>query len=460
MDDNQPPSGPQVEAPPEAAQTLIEEKLPGGIYNNFFFETCNAIMWQSFGSPVILFIRQSGASAFIVGSLSAIPLLLMPLTLASSQLVERWGYRRTAIISWTARWMFCSILILVALLDFPGFGGWRVPLVLLIIFMFHLTRNFGLSANIPWLTSIIPASRRGLYLSRTTLFANFGSIGAYLIIGAILGSNPSLAQFAPVFLLGALGGLGSSIFMSRIQPPPPRVSTTRRWSAGQPRQSFWAGVKKCFARPGFKTFVVIQSFYGLAFISIPPLSLIYLREKVGISPGTIIYFSTAGVIGATLTALLWGRWIDRRGTNSLQLLAFAGMCLNSLLWFCIGLLGSDTANIALAAVVSLLSSVWIGALNMSQTHSIMMLAPRDDIVMFQNIATLMTQLTQALAPMLWGILLDIMDHNQVMLKFGGLEIGSYRLFFVASLLFGLVGVAFLGRLTWQTRPKPSLEEAE
>jgi MFS family permease len=421
---------------------VINNRLPPGIYNNFVFEFFNAVMFQCFGTPVILFIRQSGASAFLVGSLSAFPLLLMPVVLITSQFVEKAGYRRVALVCWFLRWAFCSLLIWVALLDFPGFDAWRVPLVLLIIFLFHLTRNLGGSANFPWLTAIIPPGLRGLYLSRTQLFANMASVGTFLVIGLLLGNDPTLAQFAPVFVIGALGGLMSSIFMVRIQPPPPQAVQPNP-TPQAPRRTFWAGFRRCFARPGFVSFVVIQSFYGLAFISIPSLSLIYLREKVGISPSLIVYFATGGVAGATIAALFWGRWIDRRGVNSLQLIAFIGLCFNSVLWVMIGLFGANELNIALAALVSVLSAVWISALNMSQTHAIMALAPVEDRVLFQNVAVLMTYSTQALAPMLWGIMLDILDHKGFSVKLIGLNIEAYRLFFLASLILGLIGAAFL-----------------
>lgn len=167
MDSDENESGSVLVEEPSGAGTAGDTRLPDGIYNNFTFEFANAVMWQSFGSPVILFIRQAGASTFIVGALSAFQLLLMPVTMAFSGLVERFGYRRTALVCWTLRWIVCSTLILVALFDFPGFGQWRVPLVVLVLFMFHLLRNFGVSANIAWLTAIIPPSRRGLYLSRT-----------------------------------------------------------------------------------------------------------------------------------------------------------------------------------------------------------------------------------------------------------------------------------------------------
>lgn len=432
-------------------------RLPKGIYNNFAFEFCNAIMWQSFGSPVILFLRQSGGSAFVIGMLAAIPLLLMPLTLASSQLVERIGYRRTALTCWTLRWLFCSSFIAIALLDFPGFAEWRIPLILLVVLLFHLTRNFGISANIPWQTSIIPAQRRGLYLSRATLFANLASIITFLTIGVMLGKNPSFTDFAAVFGLGVLGGLSSTIFMARIKPPPAR--TTRLAVSKELRRSFWQGVEKCFAQPGFGTFVVIQTFYGIAFFAIPSLSLIYLREKVNISPDIILYFSTAGVVGATVASLFWGRWIDRRGSTSLQLMAFIGLCFNSILWFCIGLFGASEANLAVAALVSFLSAVWLSALNLSQTYAVMNLAPEDDRVLFQNVAYLMTYLSQALAPMVWGLLLDWLDHNNVIVRLGGLEIGAYRMFFLASLLVGLIGATFLLRLNRQVR-RPERETNE
>jgi MFS family permease len=440
----------------DSPDPVENNRLPPGIYNNFSYEFFNAVMFQCFGTAVILFIRQSGASAFLVGSLSAFPLLLMPIILFASQFVEKVGYRRIALTCWTLRWVVCSFLIWIALLDFPGFGAWRVPLVLLVIFLFHLLRNLGISASNPWLTAIIPTGRRGLYLSRAQLFSNLGSVGALLIIGLILGNSPTLSQFAPVFVIGAIGGLVSSFFMSRIQPPPKpaRPKTSQKG----PQRTFWAGFKRCFAQPGFISFVIIQSFYGLAFVSIPSLSLIYLREKVGISPSIISFFSTAGVAGATVAALFWGRWIDRRGITSLQLLAFVGLCFNSVLWFTIGLFGANEANIAMAALVSFLSAVWISALNMSQTHSIMAMAPVEDRVLFQNVAVLMTYLTQALAPMLWGIMLDTLDHNAFSVKLGGLDIGAYRVFFLASLILGLIGATFLLRRNRLNRQTGELEE--
>lgn len=417
-------------------------RLPGGVYNNFSYEFFNAIMIQCFFSnAIILFIRQSGASAFLVGSLSAFPLLLMPLTLIASPYVEKIGYRRVSLTCWTLRWSACSFLIWIALLNV---GAWRVPLVLFIIFLFHLLRNLGMSSNNPWITSIIPPNRRGLYLSRTSLFSNLGSVAAFFVIGLLLGSNPSLSQYAPVFALGTAGGLLSSVFMSRIQPPPPLPPKPKPEAASlAPKRTFWAGFRRCFAQPGFKTFVVIQSFYGLAFVSIPSLSLIYLREKVGISPSTISFFSTAGVAGATLAALFWGRWIDRRGILSLQLLAFLGLCFNSVLWFIVGVFGATELNVGLAALVSFLSAVWISALNMSQTHTIMAMAPVEDRVLFQNVAVLMTYVTQALAPMVWGILLDTLDRSNFAFRLGSVDIGPYRLWFLASLAFGLTGAVFL-----------------
>ncbi|HEX2911946.1 MAG TPA: MFS transporter [Chloroflexia bacterium] len=431
-------------------------RLPKGVYNNFTFEFFNAVMWQSFSSPVVLFIRQAGASAFIVGALSAIPLLLMPLTLAGSRQVERIGYRRLALICWTLRWLFSGILIPVALMDWLGY--WRVVIALGVVFLFHLTRNFGVSANNAWLTSIIGPHQRGLYLSRTQLFSNMGSVGAFLLIGAMLGSNPAFSQFSPVFVLGVIGGLLSSIFMARIAPPPVTRVVTVKHSEQTSRLTFWQGVKRCFAQPGFTSFVVVQTFYGVAFFAIPSLSLIYMREKVHIAPGTILYFSTAGVFGATLASLFWGKWIDKRGIYSLQLLAFLGLSFNSILWFCIGLFGATAANLALAALVNFLSTIWISALNMSQTHSIMSLAPDEDRVLFQNIATLMTYFSQALAPMLWGMLLDMLDAHRFTFMLGGLEVSSYRFFFLISMLAGLVGCVVLFRLQRVERKAMAVRE--
>jgi MFS family permease len=430
-----------------------KNELPRNVYNNFAFEFFNAMFWQSLGAPMVLFIRQSGGSAFAVGLISALPLLLMPITLASSRFVEQYGYRRTAITFWTVRWMISSPIIILALVQTEWLETWRSWLALGVLVLYHLCRNFGISGWMPWLTSIIPKERRGLYLSRATLFSNLGSILTFLAVGMILGTNPSLSTFAVVFGLGLLGGLISSIFMSRIRDL--EDPTHRREGA---RQSLWEGFRNSLQLPGFKTFIIIQTFYGVAFFGIPALSLIYLREKVGINPGLIIYFSTGGVIGAAISSIAWGRWIDRRqSVLSLQLLSFLGLCFNSVLWLILAVMPAGL-NYVLAATLQVLTSVWITALAMSQSHSIMTLAPEEDRVMFQNIATLVTYLSQALAPTLWGLLLDYLDHNKVALDFGFYRLEAYQIFFAATLLIGLLGVYFLFRFLSQNRKIPQVSQ--
>jgi MFS family permease len=205
-------------------------------------------------------------------------------------------------------------------------------------------------------------------------------------------------------------------------------------------------MKLCFTIPGFKTFVVIQSFYGVAFFGIPSLSLIYLREKVGINPGLILYFSTAGIVGAAFASTVWGRWIDRRQSAiSLQLIAFLGLSLNSIFWLLLQVVPSGFEYF-LAALIMLLNAAWIGALNMSQTHTIMTLAPEDGRVLFQNIATFLTYCSQALAPMLWGLFLDFFDQRKLKLDLGFYQLGTYQIFFAATLLIGLAGAVYIYRV--------------
>jgi MFS family permease len=429
--------------------------LPHWVYNNFSFELFNAIFWQSFGSPLLLFIRQSGASAVLIGLTSALPLLLMPVTLSMARQVEKLGYRRTALLFWTGRWLFSSSMILIALVNLPLPEGWRVAAAFIVLILYHFNRNLGMSGWMPWLTTIIPLERRGLFLSRTTLFSNFGSIGAYLIIGMILGSHPALSTFAWVFAFGTVGGIMSTLFMLRVKAP---TASQVRNNQAETRLGLRKSLGFCFAQRGFKNFLIVQTFYGVAFFGIPSLSLIYLREKVGLGPDLILLFSTAGVIGAALTSVLWGGWIDRRqDVDSLQLLAFGGLCLNSVLWLLLQAVPTGLTYV-LAAVLLFGNSIWIGALNMSQSHSIMSLAPVERRVLFQNVATFLTYCSQALAPVLWGLMLDWLDHQHFELNLGFYKLAAYQVFFLATLLVGLLGVAYIYRQIITAPPEDAEDE--
>ncbi len=414
--------------------------MPHGIYNNFGFEFFNAVFYQSLATPLLLFIRHSGGSAFMIGLTSAIPLLVMPLVLSVSRLIEKFGYRRSALTFWALRWVFSASLILIALVKLPGEGTWRAWAALGVLVFYHLFRNLGFSGYIPWLSSIVSARSRGLFLSRTTLFANLGGIFTFLVVGALLGNSPEDGQFGQVFIFATLGGLLSTFFMARIAPAP---SLEKGASQTGPPKNFFQRVKYCFTRPGFTTFLAIQTFYGWAFFGIPSLSLIYLREKLEINPNLILYFSTAGIIGVTGAAILWGRLIDRyHSALPLQLLAFCGLSFNSFLWLLLKILPPGMA-VWLVPLPMFLGAAWISALNMSQTTGIMALAPEEDRVFFQNIANFSIYSSQALAPAFWGFALDFMGQRQFKLDFTFYELGPYQIFFGTSLITGLIGAYYI-----------------
>ena len=83
---------------------MSNETLPRGIHNAYLFQAFNAVSWQiCLGSPLILFARELGAPAVVLGLLAGLAPLTSMLQLLVAPHAERIGYRRLLLSGWSAR---------------------------------------------------------------------------------------------------------------------------------------------------------------------------------------------------------------------------------------------------------------------------------------------------------------------------------------------------------------------
>ena len=209
-------------------QFVTDEKLPPKIHNAYLFQALNAVSWQiALGSPMILFARELGAPAVVLGLLAGMAPLTSVLQLAVAPHAERIGYRRLMLSGWSAR---VATLIFLTLL--PLTVGWLAPtvvigLLLLIMLAFTTLRGIATCAWLPWITAIVPRSLRGYYLSRDRIYISVATVAALTLSGAFLFSHENMRAYTVVFGVSFLGGATSLYFLNRI-PEPPRPAPTHR----------------------------------------------------------------------------------------------------------------------------------------------------------------------------------------------------------------------------------------
>ena len=196
---------------------MVIDKLPPKIHNAYWFQAFNAVSWQiCLGSPMILFARELGAPAAVLGLLAGLAPLTSILQLFVAPHAERIGYRNLMLRGWSSR--VVTLLFLTALPLAAAVLPANTVIVLLVLIMTAFTslRGIATCAWLPWITSIVPRSLRGNYLSRDRTYINLASVAALTISGLFLFNHENLSAYSIVFGISFLGGAVSLYFLNRV----------------------------------------------------------------------------------------------------------------------------------------------------------------------------------------------------------------------------------------------------
>src|SRR5262245_41839214 len=190
--------------------------FPHGLNNAFLFAAFNALSFQVvLASPMILYAKTLGASATVLGIIAGMMPVLVIFQIPAAQYVHRVGYKRFVYAGWGTRVTFIFAMAIVPLLSFLDSSS-RLALMLMLLFIFNLSRGISSCAWLPWITSLVPASSRGKYLAREAACVNCASFIRFVLSGLCLQEHPSAWQFAVLFAFSAAMGATSLVFLKRI----------------------------------------------------------------------------------------------------------------------------------------------------------------------------------------------------------------------------------------------------
>ena len=208
---------------------MNDDKLPNGINNAYIFQALNAVSFNiALGSPLILFARELGASAAVLGILSGFTPLLSTLQLVAIPFGERWGWRALMLRGWGGR---VSALLLLAMIPLiVGLVPPGVPelLVLGSMFLFNFLRGFAAGAWLPIISAIVPRSIRGAYLTRDRAGQAIAAMLALGVSGLMLSLNLGMLGYGIIFGSSFLTGVISLHFLNRVPYAPPTQQALAR----------------------------------------------------------------------------------------------------------------------------------------------------------------------------------------------------------------------------------------
>jgi len=407
--------------------SLLRLGFPDGIQNAFLFGIFNAFSFQIvLGTPVILYAKTLGASETVLGVISGMMPLLVVLQIPAASYVVRVGYKKFVLAGWGTRVFMIFLMSIIPLIGSLIGHVSTLSVLLMLLFLFNLSRGISSCAWLPWITSLVPEKHRGKYLMIDSACVNASSLVIFILVALILGKIPESWKFSLVFLVSAVNGFVSLLFLKKI----PEVETPDqvRVSAAPVPWGEIIGYKP------FKRVLIVNFFWSIGYGGLTAFIAAYLKSIEQFNEMLILLTFACSYIGGLCNIWLFWSRLDHYGSKPILQITFLLWIILMISWVLVtcGLLPRWVVFIGvLQFSIGLASS----ASNMALTRLAMCIVPVMGRNHFFALFSVVGNVTQGIAPVLWGILIDSMS---------GVTFGhGHFTFNKFSIFFGLVAIVFI-----------------
>lgn len=418
------------------APTAAPPEFPPGLHNAFWFGAFNALSFQVvLASPMILYAKSLGASATVLGVIAGMMPLLVIFQIPAASHINRIGYRRFVLGGWSTRVAFIFAIACVPVLGAFLDANNRLGLLLALLFCFNLSRGISSCAWLPWITLLVPGDLRGRYLSRDAAVQNIASFFTFLIAALTLVGETRPWQFAVLFAFSAVMGAVSLVFLKRIPDVPiPEESQAR--TGGVP----WLAMIR--HPPFFKLLRAVVG-WSVAYGGISAFTVSFLKTGCGMPEGEILLVSSVSFLGGVSSLWFLGSRLDKLGSKPVLGFACSAWLLVLCGWV---LLAGRIVEVRLAPVIGL--QFFMGLLaalaSMANNRLAMAVVPTLGRNHFFAIYSVVANVSLGLAPIAWGLLIDVVGTHSLRLL--GVQWNRFSIFFGAAALAFAFTLALSRRL--------------
>jgi hypothetical protein len=257
-----------------------------------------------------------------------------------------------------------------------------------------------------------------------------GGVLAMALSTFVLWRDAHPGNFSFLFLLSACAATLSLFFIRRI--PDVAIDEQVRTSS-QPVP--WLEILR---HPPFSKLLIFNVVYNWVVGGLAAFAIGFLQSRARFTDGAILACSLLSFVGASASVSSFGELLNQAGSK--PILRIAIVCY---LWavFCWVLVSSDllySSNLVVA-IIYFIMGIAGGLFSIANTRIAMDTMPIMGRNHFFSLFTVFSSLSLGLAPIGWGIFLDLLAHFEV--KIGAFEINRYSLYF--SFLVVLVIVTFV-----------------
>jgi len=342
-----------------------------------------------------------GLSSTLIGKLGGIASVFPQLLVANK--IENKTYKKPLLIfAITVRALSWGLLAFTTYI----FNNTYPNLTIFFLFVTLILHTFmGGIAAVPFFDiwgKSLPSNLRGRFFGYRQLWGGVLAIGSGLIVKNILGNNSIKFpyNFALLFFLVFIFLSISYIALGSVKEPTEKVYKNQLPFKDFLKKAFLV-VKK---NKNYKKFIIVEILAGAGGLALP-FYILYLKNILGISLGTIGILLSAQMLGSVLSNVLWAHLSDFVGNKKvIQISTFAGLMVP------VVALMTQFKNELLYLLLFATIGFFIAGRTIGKTNYLLDIAPsRDRPIYISLTGTLLFPVS--LFPLIGGLIIQYVSYN-------------------------------------------------
>ncbi len=406
--------------PEQPSNSLLPSQIRHGmrmsIGDGVFAQVYISITAGSFVTALALYM---GASDFVLGLITAMPVLAQLVQLPAAWMVERRGDRRSITVWSSLGRLFW--LVPVLLLYVPMDPTARLGIALLAMALAFGLLAISTNAWLSWMSDLIPPSLRGRFFSVRSMVLAIIGLGVSYVGGTLLDAARKAGHaewgFLGLYTVACAAGLVSTYFVSR-QPEPPFARAAGGTSFRKLVQAPWRD-------RNFRAFIFTLTVWSIGINIAAPFYNAQALKNLHVSYQQLATLDMTTIAVTLLTQPFWGRWSDRVGHRRTLMISMIGASPLALMW-----LIATPSTIWLIYLNNVLSGIFWPGVNLSLSNRLMERAPAAGRAGYLALYSAITGGLAFLASMFGGLIAGGLEGHYF--QFGPLGLNNYQVLFLMA----------------------------
>lgn len=397
--------------------SISEQDLNKGLRSLMMDGTASTIMGSLTGGAfLVTYALLLGASNLAIGFIAAAAPLAQIMQIPAIFLIEKVRYRKRLVVIFAG--LGRSFLFLCAILPFIVAPQYRVPLFVVALIFYNGLGSVSACAWSSWMHDLVPQGIMGRFfgqrLAVSTGFAALFSLGAGVWVDHSYGDHGTFI-YSLFFGFGAFLGLVSCFFLGRVPEPQMQSRDIER---------ILPKLRKPFQDRNYRRLIIFLAVWNFAVNLAAPFYTVYMIRQLGISLAWIIGLSVLSQAINVLFFSIWGKLADRFTNKSCLTVAGPLFIIGIGIWPFLTLPDKHFLTIPLLILIHVLSGISTAGVTLCSSNIALKCAPKGQATVFLACNSLVNGLAACIAPILAGLLSDVLMNEQLKLNLSWHRMGS------------------------------------